>query len=229
MVQGVTISIKDELVSKPYVDMTIKLMQKFGVTVEQLDGLQKLHIPGQQTYKSPGTVFVEGDASSASYFLAGATITGGKIRVVGCGSESVQVRCCTACQCGAEPHRAPRSRPFSAVQGDVRFAEVMELMGATVEYEPNAMVLTGPSGKLKAIDHNCNDIPDAAMTAAVAALFADGCATPPMWVAHVHTSADMRSTCTTIGRYMSRVSERARQCIAAARSRSGSHFDHVAR
>ena len=89
--QGVTITIKDELVSKPYVDMTIKLMQKFGVTVEQLDGLQKLRIPGQQAYKSPGTIFVEGDASSASYFLAGATITGGKIRVVGCGSESVQV------------------------------------------------------------------------------------------------------------------------------------------
>lgn len=90
--QGVTISIKDELVSKPYVDMTIKLMEKFGVTVERLDGLQKLRIPGCQTYKSPGTVFVEGDASSASYFLAGATMTGGTMRVVGCGSESVQVR-----------------------------------------------------------------------------------------------------------------------------------------
>jgi 3-phosphoshikimate 1-carboxyvinyltransferase len=87
----VTITIKDELVSKPYVDMTIKLMEKFGVTVERLDGLQKLHIPGCQKYKSPGTVFVEGDASSASYFLAGATMTGGTIRVVGCGSESVQV------------------------------------------------------------------------------------------------------------------------------------------
>jgi 3-phosphoshikimate 1-carboxyvinyltransferase len=71
--------------------MTIKLMEKFGVTVERLDGLQKLHIPGCQKYKSPGTVFVEGDASSASYFLAGATMTGGTIRVVGCGSESVQV------------------------------------------------------------------------------------------------------------------------------------------
>lgn len=77
--------------SKPYVDMTIKLMEKFGVTVERLDGLQKLRIPGCQKYKSPGSVFVEGDASSASYFLAGATMTGGTIRVVGCGSESVQV------------------------------------------------------------------------------------------------------------------------------------------
>lgn len=91
-VQGVTISIEGDLVSKPYVEMTIGLMAKFGVRVERLDGLQKLHIPGQQPYKSPGTVFVEGDASSASYFLAGATITGSKMRVVGCGSESVQVR-----------------------------------------------------------------------------------------------------------------------------------------
>lgn len=89
--QGIEIAIKDELVSKPYVDMTIKLMEKYGVVVERLDGLQKLHIPGCQTYHSPGTVFVEGDASSASYFLAGATMTGGTIRVVGCGSESVQV------------------------------------------------------------------------------------------------------------------------------------------
>lgn len=72
------------------------------------------------------------------------------LQVVGCGSESVQ--------------------------GDVRFAEVMALMGATVTWEPNAITITGPGRKLTAIDHDCNDIPDAAMTAAVAALFADGCA-----------------------------------------------------
>ena len=90
--QGIEITIKDELVSKPYVEMTIKLMEKFGIVVNRLEGLQKLHIPGRQTYQTPGTVFVEGDASSASYFLAGATMTGGTIRVVGCGSESVQVR-----------------------------------------------------------------------------------------------------------------------------------------
>lgn len=90
--QGIEITIKDELVSKPYVEMTITLMEKFGIVVNRLEGLQKLHIPGCQTYQTPGTVFVEGDASSASYFLAGATMTGGTIRVVGCGSESVQVR-----------------------------------------------------------------------------------------------------------------------------------------
>lgn len=108
-------------------------------------------IPPNQTYKSPGEAYVEGDASSASYFLAGATITGGTMVVEGCGSASLQ--------------------------GDVRFAEVMGLMGARVEWSPYSIRITGPKAfgqPLKAIDHDCNDIPDAAMTAAVAALFADG-------------------------------------------------------
>jgi len=149
---GVEIIIVDELVSKPYVDMTVKLMARFGVVVEQVDGLQHMKIPGRQTYKTPGKAFVEGDASSASYFLAGATMTGGTVRVIGCGSDSLQ--------------------------GDKRFAEVMGLMGATVEWEANAVTVTGPpGGKLTAIDHNCNDIPDAAMTLAVAALLADGTTT----------------------------------------------------
>jgi len=148
---GVEIVITDELISQPYVDMTIKLMERFGVKVEKLDGLQHLRIPGNQTYVSPGKAYVEGDASSASYFLAGATITGGKITVEGCGSDSLQ--------------------------GDVRFAEVMGLMGAKVEWEPYSITITGPAAfgeELKAVDHNCNDIPDAAMTLAVAALFAKG-------------------------------------------------------
>lgn len=97
--QGITITIEGDLVSKPYVEMTIGLMAKFGVSVERLDGLQRLRIPGRQPYKSPGTVFVEGDASSASYFLAGATITGSKMRVVGCGSESVQVSLANTLRC----------------------------------------------------------------------------------------------------------------------------------
>lgn len=143
------IVITDELVSQPYVDMTVKLMERFGVTVERVDGLQHLRIPPGQQYKSPGSAYVEGDASSASYFLAGATITGGTVTVEGCGSDSLQ--------------------------GDVRFAEVMGLMGAKVEWAPYSITITGPPrGQLKAIDHNCNDIPDAAMTLAVAALFAEG-------------------------------------------------------
>ncbi len=89
---------KDELVSQPYVDMTVKLMLRFGVKVELLNGLNHIRVPSGQTYKTPGEAYVEGDASSASYFLAGATITGGTIVVEGCGSDSLQ--------------------------GDVRFAEV---------------------------------------------------------------------------------------------------------
>uniref|UniRef100_A0A383V5Z1 3-phosphoshikimate 1-carboxyvinyltransferase n=1 Tax=Tetradesmus obliquus TaxID=3088 RepID=A0A383V5Z1_TETOB len=149
--EGIEIVITDELVSQPYVDMTVKLMERFGVVVQQLDGLTHMKIPPGQTYKSPGEAYVEGDASSASYFLAGATITGGTVTVEGCGSDSLQ--------------------------GDKRFAEVMGLMGAKVEWSPYSITITGPKAfgqPLKGIDHDCNDIPDAAMTLAVAALFAEG-------------------------------------------------------
>ncbi|MEW5319697.1 MAG: hypothetical protein WDW38_010835 [Sanguina aurantia] len=149
--EGIEIVIKDELVSQPYVAMTVKLMARFGVKVELLNGLQHMRIPPGQTYTSPGEAYVEGDASSASYFLAGATITGGTVVVEGCGSESLQ--------------------------GDVRFATVMGLMGAKVEWSPYSIKITGPSAfgqPLLAVDHDCNDIPDAAMTLAVAALFAQG-------------------------------------------------------
>ena len=111
----------------------------------------RCRVPGNQRYVSPGKAYVEGDASSASYFLAGATITGGTVTVEGCGSDSLQ--------------------------GDVRFAEVMELMGAKVEWQPYSIKITGPTAMgqpIKAVDHNCNDIPDAAMTLAVVALFAEG-------------------------------------------------------
>lgn len=149
--EATEILIKDELVSQPYVSMTVKLMQRFGVEVQLLDGLNHIRVPAGQTYVSPGEAYVEGDASSASYFLAGATITGGTITVEGCGSQSLQ--------------------------GDVRFAEVMGLMGADVQWSPYSITITGPSARgaaLQAVDHDCNDIPDAAMTLAVAALFAQG-------------------------------------------------------
>lgn len=156
--EGIEIEIVDELVSEPYVDMTVKLMERFGVTVERLNGLSHMLIPSRQTYKSPGTAFVEGDASSASYFLAGAAITGGTITVQGCGSDSLQ--------------------------GDIRFASVLESMGAKLTWSPNCITLEGPpGGKLKAIDEDCNDIPDAAMTLAVAAMFADG----PTKIRNVYT------------------------------------------
>ena len=159
--------ITDELISQPYVDMTIRLMtERFGALVERVEGggatalRPHFRIPAGQRFTSPGVSFVEGDASSASYFLAGAAITGGTVRVEGCGSESLQ--------------------------GDVRFAEELERMGCTVRWEPTAVVVTGPSARspgrdgrtrLRGIDADCVDIPDAAMTLAVAALFAEGTTT----------------------------------------------------
>lgn len=148
----ITISIKDELISAPYVSLTIGLMKKYGVEVEiegDMDGTPSFKIPGAAKYQSPGSILVEGDASSASYFIAGAAITGGTVTVRGCGSESVQ--------------------------GDVAFADVMEQMGATVTWGPDSITVTrDPSVKLKGVDVDCGKIPDAAMTLAVAALFAEG-------------------------------------------------------
>mmetsp|Transcript_17018 Transcript_17018/g.32393 ORF Transcript_17018/g.32393 Transcript_17018/m.32393 type:complete len:491 (+) Transcript_17018:41-1513(+) len=148
----VTISIKDELISAPYVSLTIGLMKKFGVNVQiqgDMDGAPSFLIPSTEKYTSPKTILVEGDASSASYFLAGAAITGGTVTVRGCGSDSVQ--------------------------GDVAFADVMEQMGATVTWAPESITVTrDPNTKLKGVDVDCGKIPDAAMTLAVAALFAEG-------------------------------------------------------
>eukprot|EP00428_Durinskia_dybowskii_P057236 CAMPEP_0170320456 /NCGR_PEP_ID=MMETSP0116_2-20130129/60965_1 /TAXON_ID=400756 /ORGANISM="Durinskia baltica, Strain CSIRO CS-38" /LENGTH=485 /DNA_ID=CAMNT_0010573233 /DNA_START=81 /DNA_END=1538 /DNA_ORIENTATION=+ len=148
----VTIEIKDELISAPYVALTIGLMKKFGVNVKiegDMDGRPKFHIAASEKYKSPGSILVEGDASSASYFIAGAAITGGKVTVRGCGSDSVQ--------------------------GDVAFANVMEQMGATVTWAPESITVSrDPSVRLKGVDVDCGKIPDAAMTLAVAALFAEG-------------------------------------------------------
>ena len=148
----VTISIKDELISAPYVALTIGLMRKFGVNVEvqgDMDGAPSFFIAATEKYVSPGSILVEGDASSASYFIAGAAITGGTVTVRGCGSESVQ--------------------------GDVAFANVMEQMGAKVTWAPESITVTrDPDMKLHGVDVDCGKIPDAAMTLAVAALFAEG-------------------------------------------------------
>ncbi|AWB68207.1 3-phosphoshikimate 1-carboxyvinyltransferase [Saccharobesus litoralis] len=136
----------DELVSKPYIEITLHLMKLFGVEVEN-DNFEVFRVKGNQTYVSPGRVLVEGDASSASYFLAAAAIKGGTIRVNGVGTKSVQ--------------------------GDARFAEVLEQMGATVNWQDEYIEVTG-NGKLNAVDVDLNHIPDAAMTIATAALFAEG-------------------------------------------------------
>ena len=142
------IEMTTELISKPYIEITLNLMARFGVRVER-EGWARFTIPGGQRYISPGVIHVEGDASSASYFLAAGAIGGGPVRVEGVGSESIQ--------------------------GDVAFAGALTVMGVRVTMGPNWIEARAPeSGKLKAFDLDLNHIPDAAMTLAVAALFADG-------------------------------------------------------
>lgn len=89
----VEVEITDRLISQPFVEMTIKTMKQFGVSVEHNISWDRFLIRGDQKYKSPGNIYVEGDASSASYFLAGAAITGGTVTVEGCGTSSLQVLC----------------------------------------------------------------------------------------------------------------------------------------
>lgn len=142
---AVTVEVEGELISKPYVEITINLMRRFGVEVAR-DGWQRFRLARSQ-YASPGQMMVEGDASSASYFLAAAAIGGGPVRVEGVGRDSIQ--------------------------GDVRFIEVLERMGARIGMGPD-WIEASCDRRLKAIDMDLNHIPDAAMTAAVMALFADG-------------------------------------------------------
>ncbi len=144
---GGEVVVEGELISKPYVEITLSLMKRFGVAVAR-DGWRAFRVPGD-AYRSPGEIVVEGDASSASYFLAAGAIGGGPVRVEGVGRDSIQ--------------------------GDVRFAEVLEHMGARVVAGENWIEASAsPGNTLRAFDLDLNHIPDAAMTAAVLALFADG-------------------------------------------------------
>ena len=143
--QQATIEVIGELISKPYIEITLSLMAKFGVNVVR-NGWQTFTISANSAYQSPKEIFVEGDASSASYFLAAGAIAG-EIRVEGLGKNSIQ--------------------------GDVRFAEALSLMGGKISYGENH-IISGKANKIKAIDLDCNHIPDAAMTLAILALFAQG-------------------------------------------------------
>ncbi|TCJ11729.1 3-phosphoshikimate 1-carboxyvinyltransferase [Parasulfuritortus cantonensis] len=146
----VTVKVDGELISKPYVEITLNLMKRFGVTVQK-NGWESFVVPAVK-YKSPGSVEVEGDASSASYFLAAGAIGHGQTRVEGVGRNSIQ--------------------------GDVRFAEALARMGAEIDFGANwIQCRLGCADKLHAIDLDCNHIPDAAMTLAILALFADGTTT----------------------------------------------------
>ncbi|HCL5274924.1 TPA: 3-phosphoshikimate 1-carboxyvinyltransferase [Salmonella enterica] len=142
------IHVKGELVSKPYIDITLNLMKSFGVEIAN-HHYQQFVVKGGQQYQSPGRYLVEGDASSASYFLAAGAIKGGTVKVTGIGRNSMQ--------------------------GDIRFADVLEKMGATITWGDDFIACT--RGELHAIDMDMNHIPDAAMTIATTALFAKGTTT----------------------------------------------------
>ena len=142
------IKIVGELVSKPYIDITLDTMAKFGVQVEN-HNYQTFHVSGRQQYQSPGKFLVEGDASSASYFLAAGAIKGGKVKVTGVGKASIQ--------------------------GDIKFAEVLEKMGAKITWADDYIEVEG--APLQGVDLDLNHIPDAAMTIATTALFAQGTTT----------------------------------------------------
>ncbi|MEW5864164.1 MAG: 3-phosphoshikimate 1-carboxyvinyltransferase [Pseudomonadota bacterium] len=145
---GGAVEVEGELISKPYVEITINLMRRFGVEVGRT-GWRRFEVPPAR-YRSPGAIAVEGDASSASYFLAAGAIGGGPVRVEGAGRASIQ--------------------------GDVRFVEVLQAMGASVALGEDWIEARG-TPPLRPFDLDLNHIPDAAMTAAVAALFAPGTST----------------------------------------------------
>jgi 3-phosphoshikimate 1-carboxyvinyltransferase len=146
--QQATIEVVGELISKPYIEITLNLMAKFGVQVER-NGWQSFTIPANSHYSSPKEIFVEGDASSASYFLAAGVIAG-NVSVAGLGKDSIQ--------------------------GDVRFADALALMGGNISYGDNH-ITASKAVSINTIDLDCNHIPDAAMTIAIIALFAKGTST----------------------------------------------------
>ena len=141
----VSIEIVGDLISKPYIDITLNLMNRFGVQVKKIDW-QYFVIPGSGGYVSPGEIFVEGDASSASYFLAAGALAG-DIEVKGIGKNSIQ--------------------------GDIKFTEALTLMGAEIQILEGS-IKASKASTLQAVNLDCNHIPDAAMTLAVLALFANG-------------------------------------------------------
>jgi 3-phosphoshikimate 1-carboxyvinyltransferase len=148
--QDVVIEVVGELISKPYVEITLNLLQRFGIRVLR-DAWQRFTIPAGSRYQSPGEIHVEADASSASYFVALGAIAATAeqpLRIEGVGAASIQ--------------------------GDIRFVEAAQAMGALVESGPNWLSVARGAWPLKAIDLDCNHIPDAAMTLAVMALYADG-------------------------------------------------------
>jgi len=148
--RDVTVEVIGELISKPYIEITLNMLQRFGIAVRR-EGWQRFIIPAGSRYQSPGEVHVEADASSASYFVALGALAASPdrpVRVEGVGGDSIQ--------------------------GDIRFIDAARLMGAHVDTGPNWLQVSRGAWPLRAIDLDCNHIPDAAMTLAVMALYADG-------------------------------------------------------
>ncbi|MFZ3139634.1 bifunctional 3-phosphoshikimate 1-carboxyvinyltransferase/cytidylate kinase [Polaromonas sp.] len=150
--QAIRIEVVGELISRPYIEITLNLLKRFGIQVER-EGWQRFTIPAGSQYQSPGEIHIEADASSASYFIALGAIAASAegqngIKIMGVGANSIQ--------------------------GDIRFIEAARLMGAQIDSAPNSLQISRGAWPLKAIDLDCNHIPDAAMTLAVMALYADG-------------------------------------------------------
>ena len=146
--RAITIEVVGELISKPYIEITLNLLARFGIAVER-QGWERFVIPAGSRYQSPGSIHVEADASSASYFIAlGAIAQGEGIRIQGVGADSIQ--------------------------GDIRFMEAAAQMGALITSGPNWLEVQRDAWPLKGITLDCNHIPDAAMALAVMALYADG-------------------------------------------------------
>ncbi|WP_299509636.1 bifunctional 3-phosphoshikimate 1-carboxyvinyltransferase/cytidylate kinase [uncultured Limnohabitans sp.] len=146
--RAITIEVVGELISKPYIEITLNLLARYGIAVER-QGWERFVIPAGSRYQSPGNIHVEADASSASYFIAlGAIAKGNGIRIQGVGADSIQ--------------------------GDIRFMDAAAQMGANITSGPNWLEIQRGAWPLKGITLDCNHIPDAAMTLAVMALYADG-------------------------------------------------------
>ena len=150
--QDIVIDVVGELISKPYIEITLQLLARFGVKVQR-DGWARFVIPAGSRYRSPGEIHVEADASSASYFIAAGALSASASGPNGLKIEGVGE---------------------ASIQGDIRFVEAARLMGAQIDSGPNWLRAERGAWPLKAIDLDCNHIPDAAMTLGVMALYADG-------------------------------------------------------
>ncbi len=169
--QDIVIEVKGELISKPYIEITLNLLARFGIAVQR-QGWQKFTIPAGSCYQSPGSIHVEADASSASYFIALGAINTPSIVI-----NSNKNEVFNDIRTGIPANIRIEGVGADSIQGDIRFIEAAQAMGAVVNSGPNHLEISRGSWPLKAVDLDCNHIPDAAMTLAVMALYADGTTT----------------------------------------------------